>query len=323
MRFKKIIYSLVLIGPVSALPVPAAADVLVMHSGERFNASRLWEEKNAIRFDMNGLIVRVDKSEVDEIIRTHVPDKPPAAPRASHPAPVAEKPAGIMDILPQPDQPAAPRESNRQTAAEAPDTIWQPYTPADPNVWAQPTGSTRSSSPPPVEPSVSMPEPSRLAGSQQQTKTSASRSQQPHAPTAQSTVSGTGLDGIQWQMRPADLQGIIKTSTEDLYGGIDQYQFAKNHPKFGRVALDGLLFGFWRNSLYSITCWIAGRPGYERLKAEVLDVYGTERQNRAGLERFIWRDPTSDRFLEFDDQLNTGIFWMRSRELDSRIKSRY
>lgn len=323
MRFKKIIYYLILIGPVSALPVLAAADALVMHSGERFNASRIWEGKNTIRFDMNGLIVRVDKSEVAEIIRAHVPHKPSPVPPASHPVPVAEKPAGIMDTIPQPDQPADTRESNRQTAAETSDIIWQPDTPADPSFLAQSTGSTRSNSPPPVEHSISTPETSRLAGNQQQTKTSVSRSRQPHAPTTQSAVSGTGLDGIRWQMHPADLQGIIKTSTEDLYGGIDQYQFAEDHPKFGRISLDGMLYGFWHNRLYSITCWIAGRPGYERLKAEVFDIYGKGRQNQAGLERFIWRDPTSDRFLEFDDQLNTGIFWMRSRELDSRIKSRY
>ena len=43
----------------------------------------------------------------------------------------------------------------------------------------------------------------------------------------------------------------------------------------------------------------------------------------SGQERYVWEDSDTDRLLEFDKQLNTGIFWMRSRRLDVEIKRLY
>ncbi len=69
--------------------------------------------------------------------------------------------------------------------------------------------------------------------------------------------------------------------------------------------------------------WVDGNPGYARLQQAVLDRYGPGTKNETGLERYIWRDNTTDRMLEFDEKLNTGIFWMRSKNLDQQIKRFY
>ena len=143
-------------------------------------------------------------------------------------------------------------------------------------------------------------------------------------PTAQKPKArGIGLDGLAWQMKPTEIAGIKRLETDPAYGGIDQYWWPAGNLTLGDVLLDGLIFGFWQNRLYTIMCWVNGRPGYTRLQKAVFDRYGPGHKNKNGLERYVWLDDTTDRMLEFDLKLNTGIFWMRSKTLDQQIKRMY
>ncbi len=139
----------------------------------------------------------------------------------------------------------------------------------------------------------------------------------------QAVVGGIGIDGIRWQMRPDEIPGIEKIKTDPAYGGIEQYSRPEGRLRLGEALLNGLVFGFWRNRLYTITIWVDGKPAYERLRRAVFQRYGTGRPNKSGLERHVWLEKTTDRLLEFDTDLNTGLFWMRSRDLDLAVKQRY
>jgi hypothetical protein len=55
----------------------------------------------------------------------------------------------------------------------------------------------------------------------------------------------------------------------------------------------------------------------------VADRYGEGRKSTRRPDRYIWLEPGTDRMLEFDVGSNTGIFWMRSRDLDELVKRRY
>jgi hypothetical protein len=137
-------------------------------------------------------------------------------------------------------------------------------------------------------------------------------------------VRGIGFNGISWHMRPADLPGLEKFKTEPAYGGIDQYWRPDGAMTLGNVLLDGLVFGFWQNRLYTIMMWVDGRPGYDRLEKIVLERYGGGQKSKKHQDRYVWVDDrTTDRMLEFDEERNIGLFWMRSRELDSHLKRTY
>lgn len=137
-------------------------------------------------------------------------------------------------------------------------------------------------------------------------------------------VQGIGFSGISWHMRPNDLPGLAKIKTEPVYGGIDQYWRPDGSMTLGNVLLDGLLFGFWQNRLYSIMMWVEGEPGYRRLQKVVFGRYGEGQKSKNSQEQYVWvKDKTTDRLLEFDKERNIGIFWMRSRELDAHIKQIY
>ena len=136
-------------------------------------------------------------------------------------------------------------------------------------------------------------------------------------------IRGIGFDGLSWQMHPNDIAGIERLGTDPSYGGIDQYWRPDGGLMLGDIVLEGLVFGFWQNRLYTIMVWVNGKPAYSRLQHAVFERYGSGRKNEKGLERYIWVDDTTDRMLEFDPHRNTGIFWMRSKGLDMRVKQIY
>jgi hypothetical protein len=250
-------------------PQSIRADEIIMTTGEKFSSEKVWEENGSIRFNMHGLIVSVDKSEVAHIIRNQASPQPaPESTVPTRPAPLQE--SANKDATPIIKPLEAPRH-----AANAP----------------------------------SYREPKRLK--------KPDKSMQPHQ------ISGTGLVGIRWHLTPSDFPGLKKLDTEPLYGGIDKYYRPDEKMRLGTAALAGKVYGFWRDHLYTITMWTEGPPAYERLKKAVFDHYGRGRKNSNGLERYVWTDPTTDRMLEFDSKLDVGLFWMRSRMLDKKIKQLY
>ncbi len=245
----------------------AHAGEIVLTSGERFSSDKIWEEKDKIRFNMQGLVVSVDKADVASIIRDDG-----AAPSPS-PSKMEKQPAPAAPSATQPPR-AAPAPSDRQALAPAP------------------------------SPRLSHEKSGEESGNFQK-------------------IRGIGLDGLTWHMRTSDLSGLSKIKTEAIYGGVDQYWQPDGPLSLGDALLDGLVFGFWQNRLYTITMWVDGKPAYERLKRSVFKRYGRgEKGKKSDQDRYVWvRDETTDRLLEFDTKRNIGIFWMRSRDLDAHIKS--
>ena len=134
---------------------------------------------------------------------------------------------------------------------------------------------------------------------------------------------GTGVQGIYWQMKPQEISGMQKIETDPAFGGIDQFWRPTQSLKWGEVALDGWVYGFWQDQLYAITMWINGWSGYEKLHQQVTELFGPGSRNRDDKECYVWIDTANQRMLEFDRKLGTGILIMRSSNVDAQIKKRY
>jgi hypothetical protein len=235
------------------------ADEVILATGERFTSSKVWEEGDKVLFDMQGLIVNVNKKDVAAIVRGALQTQPSAAV-------------------------AGPSVPDRWTDAPAPSNSPSDETPPPPRTPADAKDKNHHSNP---------------------------------------KIRGIGFDGLVWMMPPGDIAGIARIGTDPAYGGIDQYWRPDGNLTLGDVFLDGLVLGFWQNRLYTIMVWVNGKPAYNRLQSAVFERYGSGRRNVKGLERYIWIDGSTDRMLEFDPQRNTGIFWMRSRDLDQQVKRMY
>jgi hypothetical protein len=185
-----------------------------------------------------------------------------------------------------------------------------PPNPTPPGPTPQPRVTEEASAPAPTQP-PKWPWPKRDAD------------QPSPSPAQRRVVEGTGLAQARWGMPPGELPGLKKFKTDPLYGGIDQYWLPDQKLQFGAALLEGWFYNFWQDRLYSIIMWADGRAGYERLKGEIFVHYGPGVQRRPEVERFVWDDGPSQRMLEFDEKSRSGIFVMRSSEVDQQINARY
>lgn len=250
----------------------ARADELVMKTGERFTSDHVWEENGKIRFNLQGLLVSVDKNEVAAVIREEKLSRqssPTQEPHISHSINNAPKGGDAKKHLSDHAQ-----NDGHQRASDVKKRSY----------------------------------PDRDARRPFQGKR---------------VERGTGLKGIVWKMKPEAFAGLVKIETEPVYGGIDHYSFPQQSLKMGEALLDGISYGFWSDQLYSVMMWVDGRIGYRRFKDELFQKFGTGSQNKPEIERYIWLEEKTQRMLEFDTDLNMGIFVMRSSELDAQIKKRY
>ena len=243
-----------------------------MKTGERFSSDRIWEENGKIRFNLQGLIVSVNKEEVAAIIRKNDAPTNPAMPPAASPLPFNKdsKDNKSERLSPYNGQKIAYQQQNSNLEKLHP-----------------PSKSMRTSY---------------------------------HSGRVEY---GTGLKSISWRMQPNEISGLVKIKTEPTFGGIDQYWRPEQDLTFGNAPLDGIVYGFWQNQLYSIMMWVDGRIGYQRLRNDLFEKYGPGSQNKPDAERYIWLEEKTQRMLEFDTDLNMGIFVMRSVELDDNIKKKY
>lgn len=247
------------------------ATEVVLTTGERFTSSKVWQSTDKIKFNMHGLVVTVDKSDVATIIADDGTHQRMAAPAPQY------DPAPTSDHVPA-----------RKTKKTTP-----PLTPAEKQ---QKTAS-------------------RTAPHNTQPK-----SKKPPAP-GPGKIDGIGHGGIDWLMTPAQISGLELIGKDPDDDSIDQYWRPGEQMQLGQAMLDGIIYGFWKNRLYSIMMWVDGPPGFERLRNAVFHRYGQGRKSSKVNDRYLWISRHSDRMLEFDHQRNTGFFWMRSRKLDARMKA--
>jgi hypothetical protein len=244
----------------------APAETIVMRTGEKFTSVRVWDEGDNLRFNLQGLIVSVDKADVDALL----PDQP-----AGHAAQVVAGPSFLGPSATQAEPVRNGASPLKLTSYDLPDQL-PPATPARQGPLRPTTPATR-------------------------------------------TQSGTGLPGIEWQMRPAEIGGLIKTAPDPHDPEIEQYRQPAAVLTFGNARLEGMVYAFWHDRLYAILVWVEGRYGYEALRQTVFSIYGQGWKNKPHGERYLWQDVENDRLLEFSE--HSGIFWMRSRALEQERRA--
>jgi hypothetical protein len=275
-------------------PVRARGEWIILNSGEKFQTDRSWQEDGRLKFRLNGLVVSVPESDVAQVVS---PQKRPEAPEVEARPTPSKRPLTVSAT--------ANRQSKRrqrlQSALRLPPPDQKP--PGGANL---PESAPRQS------------RRSEVPDHALKDKTAAPQAPPP-TPASGAPPTRTVFRDLAWGMRPNSLPGLAFSQTNPAYGGVDEFFYPEEELQLGGAPLNGIVYGFWQQRLYTITIWTDGRPSYEKLRRWVIDTYGPGQQRQKEVERRIWLADGTDRMLEFDDALNTGIFWMRSQQLHKRI----
>lgn len=132
----------------------------------------------------------------------------------------------------------------------------------------------------------------------------------------QPEIRWSGFRDLHWAIGRSTLGRLTEVESGTDQEEIKEYVRANEDLKMGKAQLDSIVYAFWRHKLYAVTIWAAGHANFLALRNEVFNRFGIGHKSDQNRERYLWSDPYSDRMLKYVDADQSGLFWMRSKELN-------
>jgi hypothetical protein len=129
-----------------------------------------------------------------------------------------------------------------------------------------------------------------------------------------------GFRDLVWGSKLSDITGMLKTETDTGLAGVVEFVRPNDVLKIGEAKLARIIYSFWHDQLYTVTIWTQNESNYKALRRAVFKRFGEGSRQKASIERYIWSDRLTDRMLEFIKESEYGLLWMRSRDLDKKLK---
>jgi len=129
-----------------------------------------------------------------------------------------------------------------------------------------------------------------------------------------------GFNELKWGVRLAVVKGLKKRPIESGLDGVSEYVRPTDVLKLGNAALTTVIYAFWQDQLYTVTIWTQGLANFKALHDAIFNQFGAGIQSESSGERYLWSDGLTDAMLKYDNDAQCGMLWMRSSELDRKIK---
>ena len=130
-----------------------------------------------------------------------------------------------------------------------------------------------------------------------------------------------GFCDLQWERDVTSVEGLKKKQTVSDLDDVVEYVRPKDFLKIGDAALESVVYAFWRDQLYTVTVWTRGYANFTALREAVFKEFGPVARNDSTRERYLWSDVLSDIMLDYIQDGQFGMLWLRSKELDRQCRS--
>jgi len=128
------------------------------------------------------------------------------------------------------------------------------------------------------------------------------------------------LSKLRWGTQITEISGLKKILDAVEQEGVAEYQQKKGKLTLGQAELSWVNYSFWRDRLYMLTIGTAGRSNFTALRGEVFRQFGRGLRTDPALERYLWTEGTNDIMLQYSEDDQQGLLWLRSSELDRQYK---
>ena len=141
-------------------------------------------------------------------------------------------------------------------------------------------------------------------------------------PTAPcSALRKDGFCDLQWERAVSSVDGLEKKQTISDVDEVVEYVRPKDFLKIGDAAIESVVYAFWRDQLYTVTVWTRGYSNFKALREAVFKEFGPGVRNDSTRERYLWSDALSDMMLDYIQDGQFGMLWLRSKEMDRQCRS--
>jgi hypothetical protein len=129
-----------------------------------------------------------------------------------------------------------------------------------------------------------------------------------------------GFDDLKWGALRTTVKGLEKKQTDSGLDEVVEYVRPADVLKLGDATLTTVVYAFWRDQLYTVTIWSQGLANYKSLRDTVFSQFGQGTQIECTGEKYLWSSGSTDAMLKYEDDDQYGMLWMRSKDLDRKLK---
>ncbi len=130
-----------------------------------------------------------------------------------------------------------------------------------------------------------------------------------------------GFCDLQWGRKVSGVDGLYIQQTVSDLDEVVEYVRPKVFLKIGDAALESVIYAFWRDQLYTVTVWTKGHSNFTALRDAVFEEFGPGIRNDTTCERYLWSNELSDIMLDYIQDGQYGMLWLRSKEMDRQCKT--
>ena len=282
--FSRLVFATMVLTLLSPLSL---ADTIILKNGQSVVADKIDEREEDITFYLQGLKMRVSKSMVVRIDKTNAASVAP-------PARAKRKAAKI--------KPPSKKIVRAEKAVNA--------SPPPPKAPSGKIAEKKKAIHPGVRAEKKMKNDPKPSEKQPDTQTEKIRSE----------IRSCGLRDLRWGINRSAIGIMQEIETGSHQMDIKEYVRKNEDLKLGKAQLDSIVYAFWRYRLYTVTIWVSGHDNYVALRNEIFNRFGLGLKSENHPERYLWSDTYSDRMLKYVEADQTGLFWMRSKDLNRKYQ---
>ena len=124
-----------------------------------------------------------------------------------------------------------------------------------------------------------------------------------------------GLGGISWGTDLSVLRGMGHYRTDKSHGGIEFYIRKGEALRIGGETFEKVQYGFWNGKFYVGMIRVSGQARWSALKKAIFTHYGEGAKPFRNREEFLWTGQDVTMALRWDEENETGLFYVRSESL--------
>lgn len=129
-----------------------------------------------------------------------------------------------------------------------------------------------------------------------------------------------GFDDLTWGAGLGKVRGLEKKQGDSGLKDVIEYVRPKDRLELGDAALQSIVYAFWRDQLYTVTVWTRGLSNFKALRQAAIKQFGPGACPDPSIQKYLWSDGPSDMMLEYSQESQNGMLWMRGKELDRKFK---
>jgi hypothetical protein len=128
-----------------------------------------------------------------------------------------------------------------------------------------------------------------------------------------------GFGDLNWGDKFSSHSGFELAKADTGLEGVKEFYRPAEKLEIGEINFKSVTYGFWEDQFYTTTVWTQGLENYKALQKAAFDRFGTGTKADPSREIYYWTDTLADRMLEYTDDGQYGMLWMRSKSINKQV----